>query len=170
MKKKSTGPYLSALFIAVMFPAIVFCQTPAPANPNAAPEARALLKYLQGISGKHVLSGQYNFPSSGDRNTQFAAAYIGKTPVIWSQDFGFSAGGDKDSYLSRPAIVQEAIRQHKKGAIINLCWHAVPPTADEPVTFQPLPGADPGKPLASAQGRLTKEQFHDILTPGTELR
>jgi mannan endo-1,4-beta-mannosidase len=140
-----------------------------PVNPNASPEARALLKYIQGLSGTYILSGQHNFPATGERNTRFAADYIGKTPVVWSQDFGFAAEGDKDSYLSRPDIVQEAIRQHKKGAIITLCWHAVPPTAEEPVTFQPLPGADPGAPLASVQGRLTDKQFMDILTPGTTL-
>ncbi len=140
-----------------------------PVSPNASLEARALLKFIQGLSGKHILSGQHNFPASGERNTIFAADYIGKTPVVWSQDFGFAAQGDKDSYLSRPAIVQEAIRQHKKGAIITLCWHAVPPTAEEPVTFQPLPGADSAAPLASVQGRLTDKQFRDILTPGTPL-
>jgi mannan endo-1,4-beta-mannosidase len=99
----------------------------------------------------------------------FAAAYIGKTPPVWSQDFGFAADGDKDSYLARPAIIQEAIRQHKNGFIINLCWHAVPPTADEPVTFQPRPGSDPTSPPASVQGKLTDKQFQDILTPGTQL-
>jgi mannan endo-1,4-beta-mannosidase len=140
-----------------------------PVNPNATPEARALLKYIQGLSGKYILSGQHNYPATGEKNTLFAADYIGKTPVIWSQDFGFSAEGDKDSYLSRPAIIQEAIRQHKKGAIINLCWHAVPPTANEPVTFQTPQGTDPAAPLASVQGKLTDNQFRDILTPGTEL-
>jgi mannan endo-1,4-beta-mannosidase len=140
-----------------------------PVTPNASPEVKALLKYIQGLSGKYILSGQHNFPASGERNTLFAADYIGKTPVVWSQDFGFAKEGDKDSYLSRPAIIQEAINQHKKGAIIALCWHAVPPTAEEPITFQPLPGADPAAPLASVQGRLTDKQFHDILTPGTAL-
>jgi len=140
-----------------------------PVTPNASPEAKALLKYIYSISGKYTLSGQHNFPASGEKNTLFAADYIGKTPAVWSQDFGFAADGDKDSYLSRPAIIQEAIRQHKKGAIITLCWHAVPPTAIEPVTFQPLPGKDPAAPLASVQGRLTDKQFQDILTPGTDL-
>ena len=140
-----------------------------PVTPNSSPEAKALLKYLQSLSGRFTLSGQHNFPASGEKNTLFAADYIGKTPVVWSQDFGFSQEGDKDSYLSRPAIVQEAIHQHKKGAIIAFCWHAVPPTAEEPVTFQPKPGADPSAPLASVQGRLTDKQFHDILTPGTVL-
>lgn len=140
-----------------------------PVTPNASPEARALLKYIYSISGKYTLSGQHNFPASGEKNTLFAADYIGKTPVVWSQDFGFAADGDKDSYLARPAIIQEAIRQHKKGAIVTFCWHAVPPTAEEPVTFQPLPGRDTASPLASVQGRLTDKQFRDILTPGTDM-
>jgi mannan endo-1,4-beta-mannosidase len=139
-----------------------------PVTPNASREATALLAYIQGLSGRHILSGQHNYPASGDRNSRFAADYIGKTPVVWSQDFGFADAGDKDSYLARPAIVQEAIRQHQKGAIITLCWHAVPPTADEPITFQPLPGAD-STALASVQGRLLDRQFRDVLTSGTEL-
>ena len=154
--------------ILLVFPMLVSGQKIEPVTPNASPETKALLEYLQGLSGKYTLSGQHNFPISRDRNTQFAADYIGKTPIVWSQDFGFSKDGDKDSFLARPSIVQEAIRQHKLGAIINLCWHAVPPTADEPVTFQPLPGADPNK-LASVQGRLTEQQFHDLLTPGTDI-
>jgi mannan endo-1,4-beta-mannosidase len=140
-----------------------------PVNPDASPEARALLEYIQSLSGKHILSGQHNLPLAGDKNSQFAADYIGETPVIWSQDFGFSKDGDQDSYLARPAIIQEAIRQHKKGSIVTFCWHAVPPTAEEPVTFRPLPSADPAAPLASVQGRLTDKQFRDILTPGTQL-
>lgn len=139
-----------------------------PVTKNTSPEARALLEYIQGLSGSYILPGQHNFPISGDRNSQFAADFIGKTPPVWSQDFGFAEDGDKDSYLARPDIVREAIRQHQLGAIINLCWHAVPPTADEPITFQPLPGYD-STALASVQGKLLDEQFRDVLTPGTRL-
>src|ERR1035441_2794565 len=32
-----------------------------PVNPNATPEAKALLKYLYSISGNHTLIGQHNF-------------------------------------------------------------------------------------------------------------
>lgn len=170
---KNSGMLRIKISILIFLAAILCCHVSAqsidPVNPNATPEAKALLKYIQSLSGKNILSGQHNYPASGDRNTQFAADYIGKTPVVWSQDFGFAADGDKDSYLSRPAIIREAIRQHKKGAIVDLCWHAVPPTANEPVTFQPLPGRDTTSPLASVQGRLTDKQFRDILTPGTEL-
>jgi len=109
-----------------------------PVNPNTTPEARALLNLFYRISGKYTLTGQHNYPNTRDRNTRFAAEYIGQTPAIWSTDLGFAKEGDSDSYLARPDIVKEAIRQHKKGSIITICWHAVPPTADEPVTFQPV--------------------------------
>ncbi len=137
-------------------------------TPEASPEAQALLDLFYSISGKYTLTGQHNYPNTKDRNTLFAARYIGQTPAIWSSDMGFAEDGNSDSYLARPDIVEEAIRQHKNGSIITLCWHAVPPTADEPVTFRPGPNADPSS-LASIQGQLLDEQFRDVLTPGTAL-
>jgi mannan endo-1,4-beta-mannosidase len=139
-----------------------------PVTPNASPEARALLQLLYDLSGRHTLTGQHNYPAIRDRNTQFAARYTGRTPAVFSTDWGFAREGDTDSYLARPDIVQECIRQHRRGAIITICWHAVPPTAEEPITFQPVPGADPYA-LASVQGRLLDSQFKDLLTPGTAL-
>ena len=139
-----------------------------PVTPNASPEARALLKFFYSISGRYILTGQHNFPNVKGRNTEFATEYIGKTPVIYSTDWGFALDGNTDSYLARQDIVNEAIRQNKLGAIVTICWHAVPPTADEPVTFQPIPGADSTK-LHSVQGKLLDQQFADILTPGTAL-
>jgi mannan endo-1,4-beta-mannosidase len=139
-----------------------------PATPNASPEVRALLQVFHDLSGTYTLTGQHNYPNTKSRNTQFAAKYIGKTPAIFASDWGFAKAGDTDSYLARADIVQEAIRQHQRGSLVAMCWHAVPPTAEEPVTFRPLPGSDPNK-LASVQGKLTDEQFKDVLTPGTAL-
>jgi mannan endo-1,4-beta-mannosidase len=139
-----------------------------PVTPNASPEATALLQLLYDISGKYTLTGQHNYPNTKSRNSQFAAKYIGKTPVIFGSDWGQAKAGDTDTYLARPDIVQEAIRQHQLGSLVTLCWHAVPPTADEPVTFAKLPGSDP-KMLRSVQGKLLDEQFQEVLTPGTPL-
>ena len=139
-----------------------------PVTPNASPEARAVLQMLHDISGKYTLTGQHNFPNTKSRNSAFAARYIGKTPAIFASDWGFAKDGDTDSYLARPEIVQEMIRQYRRGSLVDTCWHAVPPTADEPVTFRPLPGSDP-KRLASVQGQLTDDQFKEVLTPGTPL-
>lgn len=143
-------------------------QTITPVTKNASPEARALLKFIYSISGEYLLTGQHNYPNVKGRNTKFAAEYIGKTPVIYSTDWGFAFDGNTDSYLARQDIVDEAIRQNKLGSIITICWHAVPPTANEPVTFQPVPGADSTK-LYSVQGHLLDQQFKDVLTPGTPL-
>jgi mannan endo-1,4-beta-mannosidase len=139
-----------------------------PVTPGASPEATALLQFLYDISGRYTLTGQHNFPNTKSRNSQFAAKYIGKTPVIWGTDWGHAKAGDSDSYLARPDIVKEAIRQHQAGSIVALCWHAVPPTTDEPTTFRPLPGSDPNM-LKSVSGKLLDDQFRDVLTPGTPL-
>jgi hypothetical protein len=49
-----------------------------PVTPDAMPETVALLAVLQDISGHYTLTGQHNLPASGDRNSRFAAKYIGK--------------------------------------------------------------------------------------------
>jgi len=153
-----------AMLIAALAPA----GAGEPVTPNASPEARALLRLFEDLSGRYTLIGQHNYPNTRDRNSQFAARYMGEMPAIWSTDMGFAEDGNTDSYLARPDIVEEAKRQHRLGSIITICWHAVPPTADEPVTFRPRPGATPDA-LASVQGRLLDEQFADVLTPGTPL-
>ena len=156
-------------FLGLNF-APVFSQPviPEPVTPGASVEAKALLKLLYELSGHYTLTGQHNYPNIRDRNSRFAARYIGKTPAVFSTDWGFAGDGDTDSWRARPDIVEEAIRQHKLGSIITICWHAVPPTADEPVTFRPLPGASADS-LASVQGQLQDRQFIDVLTPGTAL-
>ncbi len=149
---------------------VLFSQVgdPTLVTPNASPEARALLQYFYSISGRYTLTGQHNYPGTNARNTEFAAKYIGKTPVVFTTDWGFAKAGDYDSYLSRPAIVEEVKRQHRLGSIISICWHAVPPTAVEPITFRPMPGSSSDS-LASVQGQLLDRQFRDVLTPGTNL-
>ena len=139
-----------------------------PVTPNASPEAKALLEMLYNISGKYFLTGQHNYPNTKSKNSEFAAKYTGKMPAIFSSDWGHAEAGNSDSYLARPDIVQESIRQHQLGALVTLCWHAVPPTADEPITFRKLPNSDP-QALKSVQGKLLDEQFKDVLTPGTAL-
>src|SRR6185503_20209418 len=111
-----------AIFVFSSGPKMLFGESDAaqPVTPNASPEARALLQLLHDISGKHTLTGQHNYPNTKSRNSEFAAKYLGKTPVIWGSDLGHAKAGDTDSYLARPDIVKEAIRQHQLGAIVAL--------------------------------------------------
>ena len=131
---------------------------PEPVNPHATPEARALLAYLSSISGKYTITGQHNYPNDSSRWTDLAYDLTGKYPGLFGQDFGFSAGDDKDSVLSRPAMIEEVKRQYANGAVIALTWHEVRPTDDEPVTFRD-----------SVQGHLTDYEWHELLTPGSPL-
>lgn len=129
-----------------------------PVNPNASPEARALLRYLYSISGQYTLSGQHNFPNTIARWTDRAYDLTGKFPAVFGQDFGFQGGEDKDSILARPALVAEIQRQYRHGAVITLTWHAVRPTDDEPVWFRD-----------SVQGHLTDFEWSELLRPGSRL-
>jgi mannan endo-1,4-beta-mannosidase len=148
---------ITLLFAACAIP--LGAQTEAaPVNPHATPEARALLHYLYSISGQYTLTGQHNYPNVGATWTDRALDLTGKYPAIFGEDFGFQTGADKDSVLGRPGMVAEAIRQYRNGAIVTLTWHAVRPTDDEPVTFRD-----------SVQGHLTDFEWHEVLTPGTDL-
>lgn len=133
-----------------------------PVNPDATPEARALLKKLCAISGKGILSGQHNFPNQRAQDTDKVFAITGKYPAVWGSDFGFTGGEDKDSIAHRDLMIEEAKRQHAAGSIIVICWHMLRPTEDEP-----------GQPGASwrgsVQARLTDEQWQELLTPDSPL-
>ncbi len=129
-----------------------------PVNPHATPEARALLAYLQSISGKATIAGQHNYPNVGARWTGMAYDLTGKYPGLFGGDFGFSGGDDKDSVLARPAMIEEVKRQYRNGAVVTLTWHEVRPTDNEPVTFHD-----------SVQGHLTDAEWKALLTPGSPL-
>ncbi len=75
-------------------PAPLTAQTPV--NPQASPEARALLTIANWTDRAYDLTGKY--------------------PADFGQDFGFQGGADKDSTLARPALVEEAMRQYCNGA------------------------------------------------------
>jgi mannan endo-1,4-beta-mannosidase len=163
-----SNPRLIHRLLVVSFFGLTALRAADPVTPNASPEARALLKLLDDVSGRYTFTGQHNYPNTKDHNSVFAANYTGEMPVVYGIDMGHAVAGNSDSYLARPDIVKECIRQHHAGSLVTICWHAVPPTGDEPTTFSPQPGADP-KHLKSVQGQLLDEQFHELLTPGTPL-
>ncbi|MGO9109939.1 MAG: glycoside hydrolase family 26 protein [Thermoguttaceae bacterium] len=140
-----------------------------PVTPGATPEAVELLNFFYRISGKQTLTGQHNFPGDKDKHTLAAAKAWGKTPAIFGKDWGFAKEGDKDSAYIRSEIVAQLIEQYKKGSLVVMCWHEVPPTADEPVTFRRPRRGGTAINLHSVQGQLTEAQYKDLLTPGTKL-
>jgi mannan endo-1,4-beta-mannosidase len=151
--------WFGALVLSFISGCTGWAQTaPAPVNPHASPEARALLAYLDSISGTATIAGQHNYPNAGARWTDMAYDLTAKYPGLFGGDFGFSGGEDKDSVLSRPAMIEEVKRQYRNGAVVTLTWHEVRPTEDEPVTFH-----------GSVQGHLTDAEWKELLTPGSPL-
>jgi mannan endo-1,4-beta-mannosidase len=133
-----------------------------PVNPNATPEARALLKTLCDIGGKGILTGQHNFPNERDLDTNRIFEVTGKYPAIWGSDFGFTEGEDKDAITHRDLMIAEARKQAAAGSIVYLCWHMLRPTEDEP-----------GKPgtswSGSVQARLTDDQWMELIASDSPL-
>jgi mannan endo-1,4-beta-mannosidase len=127
-----------------------------PVTPNASPEAVQLLQFLYDISGKQTLIGQHAAPLVATTQLGRVFKLTKHYPAIFGQDFGFSAPGTWDGINYRQQLVDEAIRRHDEGFIIVLMWHAVRPIEDEPVEFE-----------SSVQGKLTDQQWHDLVTPGT---
>ncbi len=139
--------------IFILFPLFITlsCSTdklPELSNPNASPEARQLVQYLKSIQGHNILSGQHNYDSELLRSTDSVKSISGKFPAIWGADFL----GENN----RQNLVDEAIRQHDKGAIITLMYHQVKPFDPDSLGFQ-----------RSVKGRVTDEQWREIVTPGT---
>ncbi len=133
-------------------------ESPKLSTPNASTEAVELYQFLHGLAGAHTLSGQHCVPLLGSTRLAGAHKASGHYPAVFSQDFGFSEPGTWDGINFRQQIVDEAIRRHEQGFIINLMWHAVRPTEEEPVGFE-----------KSIQGKLTDAEWRDLITPGTEI-
>lgn len=130
-----------------------------PVNPDATPEARALLGQIYDVSGATVLSGQHNTPREMSHYSDLAEEITGEYPAVWGQDFGFSEDGDMDGVNFRQGVIDEAKKQYADGSIITLMWHAVRPTQDEPVTFD----------SSICAGKLPDDDWQALLTPGTEV-
>ncbi|MGO8701893.1 MAG: glycosyl hydrolase [Limisphaerales bacterium] len=172
MRKSPIGCSLLIGLLCINVPSLRGAEaTSRPVTPNASPEAVELLNFIYRISGKETLSGQHNFPGDKNKHTLDAARAWGKTPAIFGKDWGFAKAGDKDSAFVRNDIVEQLKEQYKKGSLVVMCWHEVPPTANEPVTFRGRRGSssEAVTNLNTVQGRLTEAQYKDLLTPGTAL-
>src|SRR6185312_3406034 len=124
-----------------------------PVNPYAASGTKKILKFLDGIKGKYIMSGQQNYNSDRNVFSDSAKNITGKYPAVWGSDF--MNWGDKDL---GPQIVEEAIKKAKDGYLVTLMWHEGNPTQDPPYDFE-----------KNVKGKLTDAQWTELTTPGTAL-
>ena len=99
------------------------------ANPNASPEAKALISLLMNNKGKSVISGQMSNPQDGASGEWFLEANvlsgINKAPALGGFDFmNFSPSrlpnlGPNYHYN----MTDDAITWSKRGGIVAFVWH-----------------------------------------------
>ena len=123
----------------------------APSNPNLMPAAAKVLHYLNAISGRYVVAGQFEEENSAtaagtDRNSNIIYQITGKRPALVGMDIGDNL----------PDPLDNAERLWGKGTIITLNWHMAPP-----INPSLVDGPNNAKTVVSANF------INNVLTPGT---
>jgi mannan endo-1,4-beta-mannosidase len=115
------------------------------------------LKYLYSISGTKTASGIHNREPNTTPAvwTNKAFSVTGKYPALWSGDFLFQA----DNINNRQLMIDEAVVQYKKGALVNIMWHSCNPALSSPCGFD----------ANGVQSKLTDAQWTELLTDGSTI-
>lgn len=115
------------------------------------------LSYLYKISGAQTIAGIHNREPNDTpaKWTDEMFAVTGKYPALWSGDFLFQ----QENIISRQKMVDEALKQWKKGAVINIMWHACNPALEEPCGWN-----DKG-----VLSHLSDEQWKELLTDNSPI-
>lgn len=116
------------------------------------------LNLLYKTSGKQTIAGIHNREPNAEpaKWTNEMVKITGKQPGLWSGDFLFQ----KENIDNRGLMINEAIKQWKKGSIVNIMWHACNPALSQPC------GWDDGSGVLS---NLTDLQWKELTTDGTKL-
>ncbi len=124
-----------------------------PVNPNATPEARAVLQYFYEISGKGIVAGVHGQNWDPDNMFDLVKDETGKYPGFYSGDFRYG----KDLENRRRLVVDEMKEKwHQDKVICSLMWHST----------RPLDPETEGWSNVQSDG-LTADETEKLLTPGT---
>jgi mannan endo-1,4-beta-mannosidase len=141
------------LFVLLMLTGVYANSQNKSVNKNISASAEKLLEFIYQLNGKNTLAGQHNYSPNFNQYMDTVKSITGKMPAVWGTDFisdGIKDFGDE--------IVKEAIKKWKDGYIVTLMWHAGRPIDNPPYGWK-----------ESIQGKLTKEQWQELTTPGTDL-
>lgn len=124
-----------------------------------APITPQVLNYLGALGGLRTIAGQHDkeikAPSS---SWDKVSALAGKAPGLYSSDFLFY---DLDH---RWDMIYEAKKKWDKGALVQLMWHAAPPTSPSEAC-----GWDTDATSVQPTVKLTDAQWTDLTTEGGQL-
>jgi hypothetical protein len=128
------------------------------ASPSPPTARQQVLDYLGAIEGHQTIAGQHNkINATPAVSTNDILSLTGKTPALWSADFGFG----QHALDNRQLMITEAIHQWHQGAIVQLMYHNCIPTGDETCGWDDIGGASPQ--------HLSDAQWTELVTDGTAL-
>jgi len=148
------------VFCLIICPAACFAQNkPEFSKTNGASDGKhyKVLDYLYSISGEKTIAGIHNREPNDTpaKWTNHMFEVTGKYPALWSGDSLFQ----QENIANRQTMVNEALNQWKKGAFINIMWHACNPALEVPCGWD-----DKG-----VLSHLTDEQWNELLTDGSPI-
>jgi len=112
-------------------------------NPNASKEAKELIRFLESIQGKRILSGQHSNKASCP-DIGYIKRMTGKTPAVLGFDLlSYSNAVETpestweciDEVENNKRSVEAALEWAGKGAVITLTWHWFSPTKGRNKSF-----------------------------------
>ncbi len=151
MKRYSIILFMIILSVSCMQKKI---ESTRPVNKESIKEVHELLDFLYSIQGKKMLSGQHNYGDGIRESTDSIFSITGKYPAIWGGDLS----DIRSNYLNNQRVINQAIKQYKKGAIITLMSHHGRPFDKGSNEF-----------LEHCQGEMSAEQWNEMITPGTKM-
>lgn len=143
---------------------------PRPCDPQASPEARALLKYLASQYGKATLSGQI-----GEEDESLVARLSGRSSAILAGDLMDYSPSRRERGAQPGKLSERLIRNAQEGRIVSLMWHWNAPIGlDESRWYEGFQADatsfDVGRALANPGGPEHRLLLRDIDAIADELR
>jgi len=159
--------YLTMCLVAVLLCGMAACKKSKSVNTETKPSEEQgpepntpykSLNYLYKILGKKTLAGIHNREPNARpaKWTEEIKSTTDLYPALWSGDFLFQ----QDNINNRQLMVNEALKQWKQGAVINIMWHACNPANSQPCAW------DDGKGVMSS---LSDAQWTELITDGTAI-
>jgi mannan endo-1,4-beta-mannosidase len=102
------------------------------------------------------VAGQHNREPNSEpaKWTDWIYDNTGKYPGLWSGDFLY----EQDCIDNRGIMIAEAKSQWQQGALVNLMYHACPPTTGEPCAWE-----------GGVLSNLTDDQWNELISDGSDL-
>lgn len=114
-----------------------------------------VIAWLHQISGTRTVAGIHNrYNTSPSQFTAQIHDVTGKYPGLWSGDFLF----EPEHINARGQMIEQAKTEWSHGALVNIMYHACPPTQDEACQWD-----------GGILSHLSDDQWNDLVTDGGTL-